>query len=109
MLTSKYTSLGNADTRKESRTPTTAATCNGTENRREFTNHIEIIFTNHMELLLMFIALGTKVELKAIVLLLASCLTLEDLRKPQIVMHEDKEQALAVESHVVCQKQCALA
>lgn len=61
MLTSKYTSLGNADSSKESRTPITAATCecNGTENRTAFTNHIE--------LLLMFTALGTKMRLRALV------------------------------------------
>lgn len=98
MLTSKCTSIGNADTSKESRAPTTAATC-------EHDDIKGIESTNHIELLLMLTALGTKIELKAIVLLLASCLTLEDFRKPQILMHKDKEQA---ESHVVCQKKHAL-
>lgn len=99
MLNRKYISLGNADNSKGSCwTPITAAACefNDTENRIEITNHIE--------LLLMFTALGTKMQLKATVLMLISCLTLDDFRKHQILMHKDKEQALALESHVVCQK-----
>lgn len=57
MLNRKHISLGNADNNKGShRTPITAAACefNDTENRIEFTNHIE--------LLLMFTASGTKMQ-----------------------------------------------
>lgn len=70
------------------------------ENRGEITNHIE--------LLLMFTALGIRIQLKSIVLPLTSCLTLEDFRKHHIPGRKDKEAALGLESHVVCQKQHTL-
>lgn len=76
MLNKKYVSLGNANNSKGSHwTPITAVACefNNKENRIEFTNHIE--------LLLVFTALGTKMQLEATVLMLISCLTLEDFRK----------------------------
>lgn len=69
-------------------------------------NRIEI--TNHIELLLMFIALGTKMQLETTMLTLTSCLTLEDFRKHQVPTHNDKEAALGLESHAECQKQHAL-
>jgi len=70
------------------------------ENRREIANHIE--------LLLMFTALGIKIQLKSIVLPLTSCLTLEDFRKHHIPVCNDKEEAVGLESHVECQKQHTL-
>lgn len=63
MLNRKHISLGNADNNKGSYwIPITAAACefNDTENRIQFTNHIE--------LLLMFTAPGTKMQLEETVL-----------------------------------------
>lgn len=80
MLSKKYVSSGNADYSKGNRwTPITAVAreFNNAENRIEFTNCIE--------LLLIFTALGTKMQHEATVLMLISCLTLEDFKKHQIL------------------------
>lgn len=101
MLNRKSVSLDNADNSKGARwTPITAAAYEF-HDRESRTGS-----THRIELLLMFTALGTKMRVETIVLILISCLTLEDFRKHQILMHKDK--ALASESQAVCQKRRTL-
>lgn len=52
----------------------------------------------------MFTVLGTKIQLEATMLTLVSCFDFGGLQKASNSNAKDKEQALAVQSHAVCQK-----